>query len=148
VSLARPIRHGADTGGYILQSTPPATPDASLPRSEKIQVINSPRSTFIRELQSAYLQEAGGLVGESLNWDRSRGGDFRSLAQAVFSIEKYPSSSITLAPLERWLTQPDAVITDTFRERIHTTFCVLVELVRDDSLSKPFQKPKLHQLSS
>jgi len=109
--------------------------------TEKIQVTSSPRATFIRELQSTYLVERGGLVGEALNWDRSRGGDFRSLAQAVFSIEKYPNSACTFPPLERWLAQPDAVISDSFRDRVHQTFRVLLELVRDARLSKPLQNP-------
>ena len=60
-----------------------------------MQVINTPRATFVREFQSKYLKEDGALAGEALEWDRSRGGDFRCLAQAVFCMESHPPAMKT-----------------------------------------------------
>jgi hypothetical protein len=81
-------------------------------------------------------------VGADFEWDHSRGADFRCLAQTMLAIEKYPSpQTVTLAPLEKWLVQPDAVIEKSFRDRIHKVYQTWVELIRDDTLNKAFKSP-------
>ena len=61
----------------------------ALTPSEKLAVIDTPRSRFIRTLLDKYLTEAGALSGPPLDWDRSRGGDFRTLALAVYVTDRF-----------------------------------------------------------
>jgi hypothetical protein len=97
---------------------------------------------FIRELNSTYLTE-GGLVSETLDWDRSRGGDFRCLSQALQAIDKYStnaSSFGSMPQLEKWLTQSSEP-TSEFRDKIHNTYNVLRDLAHDKSLNQVFNTP-------
>lgn len=98
--------------------------------------------SFVRELVSTYLTE-GGLAGHSLDWDRSRGGDFRCLSQALFVIDKYGDKLTnhgTILQLEKWLQRAPEP-TPEFREKVYNTFNVFVDLVQDPSLSEVFSKP-------
>jgi hypothetical protein len=97
---------------------------------------------FVRELNATYLTE-GGLVGDTLDWDRSRGGDFRSLATALYVIDKYStdlSNHGTMLQLEKWLTRSGEPTTQ-FRDNIHNTFNVLMDLAQDKGLKGVFNKP-------
>ncbi|KIM81490.1 hypothetical protein PILCRDRAFT_821276 [Piloderma croceum F 1598] len=114
----------------------------ALTPAEKLQAISGPMPAFIRELNSTYLTE-GGLVSETLDWDRSRGGDFRCLSQALQVIDKYStnaSSFGSMSQLEKWLTQSSEP-TSEFREKIHNTYSVLRDLAHDKSLNKVFNTP-------
>jgi hypothetical protein len=97
---------------------------------------------FIRELCTTFLTE-GGLIGETLDWDRSRGGDFRCLATALYVIDKYstnPKNHGTMSQLEKWLTR-SAEPTAEFRDDIHNAFNVLMDLAHDKSLNGVFNTP-------
>lgn len=135
---------------------------------EKLQVINSPMASFVRTLQSQYLDSGGPLSGNELDWDDSRGGDFRCLTQALYLISKYPHqmSVGSIVQLEKWLLKPTARPTrkkkgkgkgktspddddeqdpdlsqDTsFSERIHSTFQTFSQLVADHALRPSFLK--------
>ncbi|KAF8129066.1 hypothetical protein EV363DRAFT_1169876 [Boletus edulis] len=135
----------------------------ALTPAEKLQVLNTPMSAFVRKLQSEYLKPGSPLDAEGFDWDRSRGGDFRCIALALYVIAKYPlSSSIgTVTQLEKWLynptTQPsargkgkkkaaddaseDLANDEAFLERIHATFRTFSNLVGDASLLPHFLKP-------
>ena len=109
---------------------------------EKLQVINSPRATFIRELQTAYLKEDGWLGGDSLDWDRSRGSDFRCISQAIFCMEKISGNlkGVTMLQLEKWLNLQDPFSSD-FKSKISDSYRIFAELVQDRKLNKVFKKP-------
>ncbi|KAF8326736.1 hypothetical protein F5887DRAFT_1288897 [Amanita rubescens] len=116
----------------------------ALTPAEKLQVINSPRAQFIRELQANYLKEqGGGLTTSALDWDRSRGSDFRGLAQAIYTIDKYSpayKTSPTILQIEKWLSD-DSTVTTSFRNKIKDTFDIFVLLVHDKATKSAFKKP-------
>ncbi|KAF8556644.1 hypothetical protein OG21DRAFT_1482858 [Imleria badia] len=134
--------------------------------SEKLQVVNTPMASFVRKLQSEYLS-TGSPLGDSegFDWDRSRGGDFRCITQALYVIAKYPSSASigAIVQLEKWLHNPttkpyaraqgkkkakeddtseDLTDDDAYLERVHTTFRTFSNLVRDASLHPHFLRPE------
>ncbi|KAF8808804.1 hypothetical protein BYT27DRAFT_7188278 [Phlegmacium glaucopus] len=114
----------------------------ALTPSEKLQVINSPRASFIRELQTTYLKEDGWLGGDALEWDRSRGSDFRCLSQAIYCMEKISGNlkGVTMVQLEKWLNLQDPFPPD-FRAKILDAYRIFAELVQDPKLNKVFKKP-------
>lgn len=111
--------------------------------TEKLQVVNSPHAQFIRELQANYLKEEGGLATSALDWDRARGSDFRCLAQAIYTIDKYSAAfktAPTILQLEKWLSD-DSPVSALFRKKITDTFDILVLLVHEKSTKAAFKKP-------
>lgn len=112
-------------------------------KTEKLQVISTPRAQFVRELQSTFLKDDGGLSDEALEWDRGRGSDFRCLAQAVFLIDKYTTAmknTGTIIQLEKWLSTDDE-LPSAFTNRVRDTYRVFAELVLDKKLNRVFKKP-------
>jgi hypothetical protein len=109
---------------------------------EKLQVINSSRATFIRELQTTHLKEDGWLGGDSLDWDRSRGSDFRCISQAIFCMEKFLGNlkGVTMIQLEKWLNLQDP-FRSNFKSKISDSYRIFAELVQDRKLNKVFKKP-------
>ncbi|KAF5345784.1 hypothetical protein D9758_011907 [Tetrapyrgos nigripes] len=81
----------------------------ALTPAEKLHVINTPRANFIRSLLSSYVE--GHSLGDAryMPWERSRGSDFRCVAQAVFVMSKWGSNSLlgagSLPQVERWLIE-------------------------------------------
>ncbi|KAF9220669.1 hypothetical protein BS17DRAFT_786932 [Gyrodon lividus] len=140
----------------------------ALTPAEKLQVLNTPMSAFVRKLQSQYLDADSSLGGDALDWDRSRGGDFRCITQALYVIAKFPTVSTigAISQLEKWLHNPtvkpngrgkgkkkatgeeqdddddDLSKDETFIERVHATFGMLSTLVGDASLRPLFLKPE------
>jgi hypothetical protein len=114
----------------------------ALTPAEKLQVVNTPRAAFIRELQTLHLKEEGGLSGEGLEWDRSRGSDFRGIAQAVWCMDKLATlkSVGSHSQLEKWLSANDT-LNPTFRTKVQDTFRIFSDLVQDPKLNKVFKKP-------
>lgn len=133
--------------------------------SEKLQVLNTPMSAFVRKLQSEYFNPETAFDAEGFDWDRSRGGDFRCITQSLYIIAKYPSSSSigAITQLEKWLHNPtikpyarskgkkkatddeagdDLSNDDAFLERIHATFRIFSKLIGDTSLQPFFLKPE------
>ncbi|KAI6024231.1 hypothetical protein EDC04DRAFT_2869528 [Pisolithus marmoratus] len=141
----------------------------ALTPAEKLQVTNSPMASFVRSIQTQYLESNGPLAGDELDWDRSRGGDFRCITQALYLISKYPrqASLGSVLQLEKWLqnatSQPtrkgkskakakakgkadddeeeeDLSNDPSFVEKIHSTFQTFSQLVGDDTLRPLFLK--------
>ena len=109
---------------------------------EKLQVINGPRASFIRELQTTYLKEDGSLGGDSLDWDRSRGSDFRCVSQAIFCMEKFSNNlkGVTIIQVEKWLNIQEPFSSD-FKAKVSDSYRIFAELVQDRKLNKVFKKP-------
>ena len=133
--------------------------------SEKLQVLNTSMSVFVRKLQSEFFSSGSPLDSENFEWDRSRGGDFRCITQALYIIAKYPSSTSigAISQLEKWLHNPtikpyarangkkkateldptqDLSNDNTFLERVRATFSTFSQLVGDTSLQSFFLKPE------
>ncbi|KIJ19316.1 hypothetical protein PAXINDRAFT_166560 [Paxillus involutus ATCC 200175] len=137
----------------------------ALTPAEKLQVLSTPMAAFVRKLQSQYLDADSPLGGDALDWDRSRGGDFRCITQALYIIARFPSAATigAVAQLEKWLHTPSAKAKasgkgknkatdddddddlskdEIFIDRIHGTFRLLSQLVGDASLRPLFLKPE------
>lgn len=126
----------------------------ALTPAEKLQVTNTPMASFVRQLEAEYFGEDKPLGGGALDWDRSRGGDFRCIAQALYCISKYPSlqSVGTVLQIEKWLHNPtrrakskkkasddeDLTKDELFLSCIHDTFRVFSQLVGDPDLCPIF----------
>ncbi|KAG1830222.1 hypothetical protein EV424DRAFT_1377838 [Suillus variegatus] len=127
----------------------------ALTPAEKLQVINTPMSSFVRQLEVEYFGQDKPLGGDALDWDRSRGGDFRCIAQALYCISKYPSlqSVGTVLQIEKWLHNPvrrtkskkkesdddeDLTKDEIYLSCIHDTFRVFSQLVSDPELCSIF----------
>ncbi|KAG2148976.1 hypothetical protein DEU56DRAFT_87764 [Suillus clintonianus] len=130
----------------------------ALTPAEKLQVTNTPMASFVRRLEAEYFGEDKPLGGNTLDWDRSRGGDFRCIAQALYCISKYPSlqSVGTVPQIEKWLHNPtrrvksrkkasdddeDLANDELFLTCIHETFRVFSQLVSDRDLCSIFLQP-------
>ncbi|KAJ6492018.1 hypothetical protein C8R45DRAFT_990213 [Mycena sanguinolenta] len=111
----------------------------ALTPAEKLKVISTPRAKFVRELQDNFLNdEDAGLSGEALAWDRSRGSDFRCLAQTIQCIEMSPKTT-SIQATEKWLNDP-APMNPAFATSIENTYRVYEALVRDPRNSTAFVK--------
>lgn len=89
------------------------------------------------------MKEDGWLGAGSLEWDTSRGSDFRGLAQAVYYMDKYsivkvPVSSMT--QLEKWLGLGEP-FSSSFRSKAEDSYRIFAEMVQDKTFSKIFKKP-------
>ncbi|KAF8646279.1 hypothetical protein AX16_007288 [Volvariella volvacea WC 439] len=113
----------------------------ALTPAEKLAVINTPRAEFIREIQSHFLHSsddpssisAGAFSSAYLDWERSRGADFRCLAQSVFIMERYAPSAKGLAAmpqLERWMRQ-EGQLDEVFKKKAWKVFEIFAEIIRD-----------------
>jgi len=121
-------------------------------------------ASFVRQLEATYFAQGKPLDNNTLEWDRSRGADFRCIAQSLYCVAKYPSMTWgTIPQLEKWLKNPtkgaakrgkakkttaaaadsedegDSLASDEeFRERAEDTFRVFGKLVADANLSAEF----------
>ncbi|TFK19224.1 hypothetical protein FA15DRAFT_697665 [Coprinopsis marcescibilis] len=112
----------------------------ALTPAEKLQVINTPRVAFVRSLQNLHIKD-GGLSSANLEWDSSRGGDFRCLAQALWLIDKYSPSiknAGSISQLEKWLsiTSP---LSASFTDKALDTYRIFSELVQHPTWGKPLK---------
>ncbi|KAJ8501615.1 hypothetical protein ONZ45_g12096 [Pleurotus djamor] len=109
----------------------------ALTPAEKLQVTNSPRAKFIRDILRDYVDGddvengKGGLGGDHLEWDRKRGADFRCLAQAVHALVRYPSlNNISpMAHLEKWLGSQEECQEEMAGACVREVFGILREVV-------------------
>ncbi|KAJ7274194.1 hypothetical protein C8J57DRAFT_1506303 [Mycena rebaudengoi] len=103
----------------------------ALTPAEKLKVLTTPRAKFMRTLQETFLnKEENGLGGDALDWNRSRGSDFRCLAQTVTSI------NIT----EKWLAENDPV-SPAFVTKVTETYSIFEALACDRKHTKVFKTP-------
>lgn len=135
----------------------------ALTSAEKLHVINTPRAQFIRNLLSEFVSDDK-LGSASIPWDTNRGSDFRCIAQAVYAMDKWPTTKTgtplknagTLPQVEKWLnagadkkggkrsSKDDAdfdrgsEIPEAFAKKVRDTFSLMVQLAADEELSSPF----------
>ncbi|KAI0942233.1 hypothetical protein AcW1_002916 [Taiwanofungus camphoratus] len=113
--------------------------------SEKLQAINSPTATFIRELQNQYVIDG---LAQALDWDITRGSDFRGLASAVYSIDKWPglNTMAGLTQVQKWLQLPEEP-DEHFCDQVHQTFQIFVMLATDKRYNGVFKLEKVKKVS-
>ncbi|KAJ7626513.1 hypothetical protein B0H17DRAFT_1110686 [Mycena rosella] len=101
----------------------------ALTPAEKLKVLTTPRARFVRTLQDTFLNsESAGLGGAALAWDRSRGSDFRCLAQTIQCIALSPKTT-SIQATEKWLADP-APMVPAFASSIEGTYRVFERLVQ------------------
>ncbi|KAJ7084564.1 hypothetical protein B0H15DRAFT_783734, partial [Mycena belliarum] len=102
----------------------------ALTPAEKLKVLTTPRARFVRALQDSFLDsESAGLGGSALAWDRSRGSDFRCLAQTIQCIALSPKTT-SIQATEKWLADPSP-LAPTFAKSIQGTYRVFERLVEE-----------------
>ncbi|KAF9076684.1 hypothetical protein BDP27DRAFT_1414534 [Rhodocollybia butyracea] len=106
----------------------------ALSSAEKLKVLNTRRAKFITELKELYVTEDG-LAASTFRWERSRGADYRCLAQAVYVIQKWNvdnglslKNAGTLPQVEKWLNDPSESVSADLVDLIKKTFSILIEL--------------------
>ncbi|KAF6752450.1 hypothetical protein DFP72DRAFT_1070396 [Ephemerocybe angulata] len=113
----------------------------ALTPAEKLQVVNTERSKFSRKLVQEHVAE-GGLSPNVLDWDCSRGADFRCVASALWCIEKWGPlvKSVPSVPqLEKWL-DIDEDLSSSFVNKATDTFKIFDALARSKKLGKVFKQ--------
>ncbi|KAJ7927092.1 hypothetical protein B0H13DRAFT_1971588 [Mycena leptocephala] len=111
----------------------------ALTPAEKLKVITTPRATFVRKLQDEFLNKNdAGLGGDALAWDRTRGRDFRCLAQTIQCISDSPKTT-SMRATEKWLSVP-AKLNPAFAASIENTYRVYEKLVGEPRHSDHFTK--------
>ena len=116
----------------------------ALTPAEKLQVLNTPRSKFVRDLVYTHITNPeGGLNSNNLEWDPSRGSDFRCIASSLWCFDKWLDGQLKVVPsvpqLEKWLDDESEVDED-FAANARETFEIFSYLVKDDKLRKVFTK--------
>ncbi|KIK51296.1 hypothetical protein GYMLUDRAFT_50667 [Collybiopsis luxurians FD-317 M1] len=117
----------------------------ALSSAEKLRVLNSPRARFINDLKDLFVTKET-LGAPSFRWDRSRGADYRCLAQAVYIICRWDDdngkslkNAGTLPQVEKWLNEEASPIPEDFANLIKKTFSVTVQLAVRAEYSQPFE---------
>ena len=112
----------------------------ALTPAEKLQVIKSPRSGFIRNLLDTYVENDGPLAGDNLHWDTRRGTDFRCLAMATFYMEKPTLGGFsTLISVEKWISDTREPA-EAWYDKVSSTFAVFAHITMDKTLRKVIAK--------
>ncbi|KIK68384.1 hypothetical protein GYMLUDRAFT_237447 [Collybiopsis luxurians FD-317 M1] len=134
----------------------------ALTSAEKLHVINTPRARFIRDLLLEYVSEDT-LGSSSIPWDKNRGSDFRCISQAVYLMDKWPTSKSdtplknagSLPQVEKWLnagsdtkkagksTRDDTdygevEVPTSFVRKVKEAYSLMVELATHKQYSDPF----------
>ncbi|KAJ7622315.1 hypothetical protein FB45DRAFT_1061863 [Roridomyces roridus] len=111
----------------------------ALTPAEKLKVLKTPRAAFVRKLQDTFLDDDSPLGGDVLAWDRSRGSDFRCLAQTIQCIAMNPKTT-SIQATEKWLSDTSA-LDPGFAEDIENTYQVFAKLVASPEWSGTSGKP-------
>ncbi|KAF9475571.1 hypothetical protein BDN70DRAFT_813905, partial [Pholiota conissans] len=110
----------------------------ALTPAEKLQVVKTPRTDLVRELQSEFLKDDGWLGPKHLTWDQTRGNDFRQLAFSLYCVDVFAEltmSMVNMSRLEKWLAIDEPLPLKT-EKSIRDTFRIFAELVQDEKLKK------------
>ncbi|KAJ3711814.1 hypothetical protein C8R42DRAFT_550496, partial [Lentinula raphanica] len=109
----------------------------ALSAAEKLKVSNTCRSKFVNELKDLFVTKET-LAAPSLRWERSRGADFRCVAQSAYIMYKWEidgpcsvKSVGTSNQLKRWLESDATPITPAFSNVVKRTFSKMVGLTAD-----------------
>ncbi|KAH9917747.1 uncharacterized protein B0H18DRAFT_1033747 [Fomitopsis serialis] len=107
----------------------------ALTLAEKLQAIASPMGEFIHDLQAQYVSPSDELgLSSLLDWDVTRGNDFRCLVHAAHSVERWPNVSTFPGPegLRKWLER-DEEPESKFTTGLHQTMDIFLMLAREQN---------------
>ncbi|KAJ4482314.1 hypothetical protein J3R30DRAFT_3699743 [Lentinula aciculospora] len=113
--------------------------------SEKLGVISTSRTVFIRDLLRRYVTDE--TLGKAISWTTSRGGDFRCFAHAVYCMERWCSDPEevkdhgTIDKVTKWLAGPHE-IADNVKAHIHEAYDIFVRLATTPKYSAPLKEYK------
>ncbi|KAJ7916138.1 hypothetical protein B0H13DRAFT_2450658, partial [Mycena leptocephala] len=107
----------------------------ALTPAEKLRVVATPRTQFVRKLKDDFLNDTSALA--SLAWDRSRGSDIRCLAQTIQCIAISKTSSFQAT--QKWLEDPTPLV-HAFTANIENTYRVFETLACDPRHRTVFAK--------
>lgn len=107
--------------------------------------MKTPRADFIREIQSRFFKKETDGLG-SLDWDRSRGTDFRCLLTVLWCADRYKTSPSNLSNIgsipqfEPFINDPTP-LSQILRNELIFTFQVLESMAidPDPEISSPFK---------
>ncbi|EED83309.1 predicted protein [Postia placenta Mad-698-R] len=111
-----------------------------------IQIYGRSTSAFVRELVSDFVTDG---LATTLDWDLTRGGDFRVLTHAVYNMEKWPNLGTVpgVSTLQKLLTR-DEEIPSTFWRAARQTLDILLRISRDPSLhAVAFELPDVKKVA-
>ena len=111
----------------------------ALTPAEKMQVINGPHAAFVRYIQAKYFKGDGLLASDALEWDKTRGADFRCIAQAFYQMANPTLRNSSIPQLEKFLSQSNPPSED-LKRGVEQAFQVLATLVQDKKLGKTIKK--------
>jgi hypothetical protein len=98
----------------------------------------------VREVVGKFLREDGALGTDSLNWNTSRGSDFRCLGHAIHIMENSTPEKCIMSDfshVEKWL-QAKNPLNKSFKDDVTETFDMFADLVGDSKHGKIFKKYK------
>ncbi|KAF5389281.1 hypothetical protein D9757_003402 [Collybiopsis confluens] len=111
----------------------------ALTPSEKLSVLSTARTVFIRKLLSTYVTDE--TLGK-LNWDTARGADVRVFSHAVFCMELWifnpdeVKSHGTLQQVEKWLAGAEDFTKD-IKAQIRETYDIYVKIATSSKYREP-----------
>ena len=110
-----------------------------------MQAINSPNASFIRDLSMEYVAEG---LGDLLEWDTSRGSDFRALTTAVYAMQKWKSLTTSPSlPQLNALLQSNEELEEPFCIKIRQTLAIFVALAKDSRYQAAFHIPNVKKVA-
>lgn len=110
-------------------------------RVEKMQVMNTPRSQFVRHILAEFADpdRDKSLAGNQIHWDRARGSDFRCVAQSLCLLDTPLETLAALPQANVWL-KSTAEMPASFREQVIKVYTLFVKLL-DKKYSRAFSRP-------
>ncbi|KAK7688029.1 hypothetical protein QCA50_008399 [Cerrena zonata] len=116
----------------------------ALTPAERMQAINSPRATFIREILPEFVTDG---LSAYLEWDTSRAADFRGISTAVYHIENWIANGPPGLPtLTKWLSHKED-FPDKTKQDLRQTFAIFLALAKDAKLAKVFRLPGVKKVA-
>ncbi|KAH8826521.1 hypothetical protein DL96DRAFT_1608203 [Flagelloscypha sp. PMI_526] len=127
----------------------------ALSASEKLQVVASARSEFVRDIIQNFVNHDAPLA-TNLEWDRTRGNDFRYVAASILTMQKWmaltpapktnrravTSSKIEIpggvdgaSSVDKWL-KAEEDLTEDFKGVVQRTFEIFQEIAGEEKLRK------------
>jgi len=115
-------------------------------RIEKLQGKSGLRSSFVREMQSQFVTDDG-LLSNSISWAADRGNSFKNIALTAFymdmSLSALTRATNQLGKLDKWLSDKDAEISSSLRNKMEKSYDLFVQLVKSKKYSKVFSSKKV-----
>lgn len=113
----------------------------ALTPAERMQALNGPFSSYIRNLQRIVLGPAPQGFGSTLDWRTERGRDFQCMLTTVYFVEQYPSFSRFphTDVLVKYMEKPG--IGKEIEGKVRDMFDVYIKLAATSECNTIFRRP-------